>query len=158
PARWRVPARRLGGRSGTRLAPWPRSAAAYAPLPAPGGHADPMAAMPDSSASTVLVLLLSSLWADKQSALHPRGHHAALSAEIGWVMLLAGAAIFVVVMVLLALALYGPARLRLRLSGRGLVLGAGLAFPVVALSALLIYSLGIAAAMLRGDAPAAARI
>ena len=117
-----------------------------------------MAAMPDSSASTALVLLLSSLWADKQSALHPRGDHAALSAEIGWVMLLAGAAIFVVVMVLLALALYGPARLRLRLSGRGLVLGAGLAFPVVALSALLIYSLGIAAAMLRGDAPAAARI
>ena len=114
--------------------------------------------MPDSSFYAVPAVLLSTMWADRQSALHPHGEQAGLSAETAWVMFVAGAAIFVLVMAILALAIVGPARLRRHLAGRAMLVGAGIVFPVVVLSALLIYSLGIAAAMLRAAAPAAVRI
>jgi len=98
------------------------------------------------------------MWADRQSALHPRGDQAGFSAEAGWAMVLGGAGIFVLVMLLLALALYGPQRWRRHLYARGWLIGAGVVFPVAVLSALLVYSLGLAAAMQRNDAPAAVRI
>lgn len=114
--------------------------------------------MPDTSAFAALAVPLASLWADRQSALHPRADQAAASAEIGAVMFTAGAAIFLLVMIILALAMYGPPSWRRVLAGRRWLVAAGAVFPVVALTALLMYSLGLAASMLRNDEPAAARI
>jgi len=74
------------------------------------------------------------------SVLAPAGPFAAWIAEAGWLLFAAGALIFVFVMVLLALALRrgaGPVR-------HGLwIVGGGLVFPVVVLSALLAYSLSL---------------
>ncbi|MBO1113517.1 cytochrome c oxidase subunit II [Bordetella petrii] len=114
--------------------------------------------MPDISACVAFAVPLATMWADKQSALHPRADQAGFSAEIGWVMFAGGAGIFLLVLAILAVALYGPERVRRRLAGRAWLLGAGVVFPVVVLSALLVYSLVMAAAMLRAPAPAAVRI
>lgn len=74
-----------------------------------------------------------------QSALAPAGPEAAAIAEITGVLVVAGAGIFVVVLVLAALALVArPAWLA---GGRTVVVG-GIVFPVVVLSALLAYALG----------------
>jgi cytochrome c oxidase subunit 2 len=93
-----------------------------------------------------------------QSALTPRGEQASLIAEISWVMFIGGTVIFLLVMVMLALALYGPPRLRALLSRRSLIVGGGVAFPVVVLTALLVYTLSTASFLVRAETPAAARI
>jgi cytochrome c oxidase subunit 2 len=74
-----------------------------------------------------------------QSALDPAGPAAALIAEITWVLFAGGALIFAGVMALAAVAVFSEKRARL--SSRALILGGGIAFPVVVLSALLVYSL-----------------
>jgi cytochrome c oxidase subunit II len=74
-----------------------------------------------------------------QSALDPAGPAAALIAEMTWVLFAGGAIIFAGVMALAAYALFS--RKRARLSPRALIIGGGIAFPVVVLSALLVYSL-----------------
>ena len=72
-----------------------------------------------------------------QSVLHPAGADAAIVSEFAWVLFGAGALIFAAVMALLALSL--------RRQGRPLrpglwIAGGGIAFPVLALSALLAWS------------------
>ena len=74
-----------------------------------------------------------------QSALDPAGPVAALIAEMTWVLLAGGAMIFAGVMALGAFAVFF--RKREKLSSRVLIIGGGIAFPVVVLSALLVYSL-----------------
>lgn len=72
-----------------------------------------------------------------QSALHPAGPDADIISQFAWVMSGAGALIFIAVMALLALSLRGgprPVRPMLWIAG------AGIAFPVVVLSALLAWS------------------
>jgi cytochrome c oxidase subunit II len=72
-----------------------------------------------------------------QSVLHPAGWDAAVISQFAWVMFGAGALIFVAVMALLALSLRRherPVRPVLWIAG------AGIAFPVVVLSALLVWS------------------
>lgn len=92
--------------------------------------------------------------ANIQSALHPRGKDAFLIADIGALMFVGGGAIFAGVMLLAALAIFGPAPLRRTLNGRGLVIAGGIAFPVIVLSALLVYSLLVSASLVRaGDPP-----
>jgi len=88
----------------------------------------------------------------------PSGEAAALIAEIGWVLYVGAAAIFVAVSVLLALAMFGPAPLRRRLSRPALIVGAGISFPVAVLTALLLYVLSPTSAATREAAPLAARI
>src|SRR5690606_39685326 len=70
----------------------------------------------------------------------------------------AGAAICRPVAMSLALALSGPPAWRRVLAGRRWLVAAGAVFPVVVLTALLVYSVGLAANMLRHVEPAAARI
>ena len=82
-----------------------------------------------------------------QSALDARGDAAARIVELTWVLVAGGALIFVAVMALLVVALRGPDAWRGRLSRRALILGGGVAFPVVALSALLVYSFGALASI-----------
>jgi cytochrome c oxidase subunit II len=73
-----------------------------------------------------------------QSALHPQGPHAATIAELTWVLFVGGTVIFVLVMALAALAVWGRPRW---LASPRIVLAGGVAFPFVVLSALLVYSL-----------------
>ena len=93
-----------------------------------------------------------------QSALHPAGKDASLIADIGTAMFIGGAAIFAGVMLIGALAIFGPAPVRKLLRGPGLVIAAGLAFPVIVLPALLVYSLLTSAALVRANEPPDVRI
>lgn len=94
-----------------------------------------------------------------QSALHQRGQHAAQVLDITWVLFIGGGLIFLAVMLLAVVALFGPARARSALARHALIVVGGIAFPIVALSALLVYTLGAASAIIHArQAPAAARI
>ena len=70
-----------------------------------------------------------------QSTLSPRGAAAAEIAELSWVLFAGGGAILLLVVLAVVLA----ARGRAWLSGERFVLAAGVAFPVLVLSALLLY-------------------
>ncbi|MDB5749261.1 MAG: coxB [Massilia sp.] len=72
-----------------------------------------------------------------QSVLHPAGPDAAIIAQLTWVLFGGGAIIFVAVMALVAFSLRRAGR---PVSPRWWILGAGFAFPVVVLSALLVWS------------------
>ena len=72
-----------------------------------------------------------------QSVLHPAGPDAAIIAQLSWVLFGGGAIIFVGVMALVVSSLRRTAR---PVSPRWWILGAGLVFPVVVLSALLVWS------------------
>ncbi|HZM32985.1 MAG TPA: cytochrome c oxidase subunit II [Burkholderiales bacterium] len=85
-----------------------------------------------------------------QSVLNPVGPDAAIIAEISWVLFIGSAVIFVAVMALAVASLAG----RLRLPENLLIVGGGIVFPVVTLSALFVYSLVRAGALYPGDAPA----
>jgi cytochrome c oxidase subunit 2 len=71
------------------------------------------------------------------SVLAPAGHDAAIIGQFAWVMFGAGALIFVGVMALLAMGLRGGPR---QVRPMRWIAGAGVAFPVVVLSALLGWS------------------
>ncbi len=73
-----------------------------------------------------------------QSALAPAGREAGEIAQTAWMLFGGAAAIFVVVMALAAVALLRAPRW---LSGRGVVVGGGIVFPLVVLTALLVDSL-----------------
>jgi cytochrome c oxidase subunit 2 len=89
-----------------------------------------------------------------QSVLNPQGPDAAIIAEISWVLFGGGAVIFTAVMALAAYAVLGRIR---RVSEKLLIVGGGIVFPLVTLSALLVYSLVRAAALHPAD-PAPLRI
>jgi cytochrome c oxidase subunit 2 len=86
-----------------------------------------------------------------QSALDPAGPHAAAIHRLGAIMFWGGAAIFALVLVLIACALIAPARVRPWLGRPATVAWGGIAFPVVVLSGLLVYGL-----VLEGAPPASA--
>lgn len=108
--------------------------------------------------TVLLALLPIQVSAGVQSVLHPNGEGASRIAEISWVMFIGAGIIFFLVMVLLALALYGTPQARKRLGRRSLIVAAGLAFPVAVLSALLAYNLKAASSLAGADGPPAVRI
>src|SRR5690606_36196614 len=77
-----------------------------------------------------------------QSPLAPAGPEAAEIARIAWLLFAGATAIFVLVLVLAAIALWRAPRW---LGGRGTVVVGGFVFPLVVLSALLVDSLFSAA-------------
>jgi cytochrome c oxidase subunit 2 len=79
-----------------------------------------------------------------QSALDTAGPHAAAIGKIGWVMYIGGGLIFLLVMALLIAAMVVPSRRRGWLADRRVIVAGGIAFPVIVLSALLVYGLYIA--------------
>jgi cytochrome c oxidase subunit 2 len=94
----------------------------------------------------------------EQSVLDPQGPHARQTAAIAWILFGGGALIFALVAALAASAIFGPRRWRGRLGGKGIVVAGGIVFPVVTLTALLVYTF-IAAGNLGGAAhPAPLRI
>ncbi|WP_082601435.1 c-type cytochrome [Achromobacter sp. Root83] len=97
-------------------------------------------------------------WARTASAAQPSGDEAGRIAEIGWVLFVGGAVIFIAVAAVMALALHGPPRARRLLAKPALIVAAGIAFPVIALTALLLYVLSPVPSLARHGAMPAARI
>jgi cytochrome c oxidase subunit II len=75
--------------------------------------------------------------------LDPAGPFAGPVTLVSWVLFSMGVAVLIIVLVALGVAVFGPRRWRERLGGPKLVWIGGLAFPVVVLSALLLYGLGL---------------
>ena len=74
-----------------------------------------------------------------QSVLDPYGPEAAAVAQITWILFAGGAAIFVLVMGIMAYAVFARRDHAARLGGRTLIIGGGIVFPVVVLGTLLVY-------------------
>ncbi|MEJ7929239.1 cytochrome c oxidase subunit II [Ramlibacter sp. AN1015] len=91
-----------------------------------------------------------------QSALEAWSDGAAQLLEITWVLLIGSAAIFVAVMVLVALAVLGPQRIRAALGRHAWVVGGGIVFPTVVLTGLLVYTLSAAGPVSHPRGPSAA--
>jgi cytochrome c oxidase subunit 2 len=90
--------------------------------------------------------------------LDPAGPFAAPVNTLSWVLFAMAAGVMLVVLVALGLALFGPRRWRSGLAGNRLVWIGGLAFPVVVLSALLIYGLGLTSRLTEDPKPGELRI
>ena len=84
-----------------------------------------------------------------QSVFAPHSPFAAKLLELGWVLFAGGAAIFVLVVALVVVAI--RRRPPWLADDRAILVG-GIAFPVVVLTALLIYALAVAASRDRGSA------
>ncbi len=77
------------------------------------------------------------------AVLDPHGSNARQTAQIAWVLFWGGGAIFAFVMVLSACAVFLSPTRRAWLGRQSFVVGAGIVFPIVTLSALLFYTLKI---------------
>ncbi len=91
-------------------------------------------------------------------ALDAAGPFAAPVTTLSWVLFAGGGAVLALVVVALVLALFGPRRWRRKLGGSWLVWTGGLAFPVVVLSALLIYGLGLTGQLSEAPKPGEMRV
>lgn len=89
--------------------------------------------------------------------LDPAGPFAAPLSEISWVMFAMGGAVLLVVLIVLAVALCGGP-LKQFVASHKLVVGAGFVFPVVVLSAALIYGLSTTARLAEPPQPGELRI
>lgn len=91
-----------------------------------------------------------------QSALHPQGPQADAIAAMSWVLVIGAAAILLVVLALAAYAVFGPDTRRAWVSSRRFIIAGGIVFPVVTLTALLVYTLLLETSVAaRAEAPAA---
>lgn len=93
-----------------------------------------------------------------QSAFDAKGRDAAQILEITWVLFIGGGLIFIAVMALALLALFGPPAMRASIGRHAWIIGGGIAFPVIVLSALLIYTFLAASSMVQAKEPPAAHI
>lgn len=90
-----------------------------------------------------------------QSVLVPRGPHADAVATLTWVMTIGAALIFLLVMVLTALAIVGGRSGRRGwMTSRTFIVWLGIVFPVVTLMALLVYGLVVARVLVTVGPPA----
>lgn len=91
-------------------------------------------------------------------ALDPAGPFAEPLHTLSWVLFGMGLIVILIVAAALAIALFGPRRWRSRLGGRKLVWIGGFAFPVVVLSGLLVYGLGLTSHLTQEPEPGEMRI
>jgi len=87
------------------------------------------------------LLLLASGCAGVQSALDPTGAEAGRIHILSWALILFCTAVFIITAVIAALALFADERWRRRLGNEKLIIGGGLIFPAVTLTALLVYGI-----------------
>lgn len=78
-----------------------------------------------------------------QSALAPTGAEAGRVSTLFWVMTIGGGLIFLFVLACAALAIFGGTRARSVLSSERFINGAGIAFPIVVLTTLLLWGLSL---------------
>jgi cytochrome c oxidase subunit II len=81
--------------------------------------------------------------APPSSAVHPAGEMAAAIAQSWWIMFWGAVVIFVVVMALALYAMFRRTDKRPQVGGSLFIIGGGVVFPVVTLTALLIYGVGL---------------
>jgi cytochrome c oxidase subunit 2 len=103
------------------------------------------------AAATPLLATLLSACTGVQSALAPAGADAAHSNNLALVMFAGGTAIVIAVVALAALAIAAPDRRRAWLARPSALVALGIAFPVLVLSALLIYGLAITRSGVRAE-------
>ena len=77
----------------------------------------------------------------------PAGPQAAPVAALSWVLFIGGGLILLLVLALIAVALFGPASWKAKLAGERTIVIGGLAFPIVVLSVLLVSGLGMTASL-----------
>jgi len=94
----------------------------------------------------------------EQSIFAPHGSQAADIAQLGWFLIAGGAAVLLVVCVALWLAIRGGSTVRLRLARPSAVIGLGIVFPAVTLSALLLYGVWLTRMSVEARASPAVRI
>lgn len=90
--------------------------------------------------------------------LDPAGPFAAPIETVAWVLFVMGAAVLTIVLIALVTALFGSRRWKRRIGGERLVWVAGLAFPVVVLTGLLIYGLTTTAKLSEAPRPGEMRV
>jgi cytochrome c oxidase subunit II len=73
------------------------------------------------------------------STLEPRGPVAETLAQLWWVLFWGGTAVFLLVLALVLYATFRAPERRVRVHGTWLIVGGGLIFPLVVLTALLVY-------------------
>jgi cytochrome c oxidase subunit 2 len=89
-----------------------------------------------------------------QSTLAPGGPHAESVAALSWVMFLGAGLIFLLVMCLTAFASLAAAGRARWLGRRGVIVFGGIIFPIVTLSALLVYGLLLSRSLVMPGSPA----
>ena len=89
-----------------------------------------------------------------QSTLAPGGPHAASVAVLSWVMFIGAALIFLLVMSLTAFACLAEAGRANWLSRKAIIIGGGVIFPIVTLTALLVYGLLLSRNLVIAGSPA----
>ena len=92
-------------------------------------------------------LLATSGCGGEQSALDPGGPAAQELAQLTWLMVAGGSAILALVMVLAWYAIYRDPDKRRRISSNALIVAGGVAFPVIVLTALLVYGVNLTGAL-----------
>lgn len=90
--------------------------------------------------------------------LDPAGPFAGPIETVAWVLFVMSAVVMAVVLVALGLALFGPRKWKKRVGGERLVWAAGLVFPTVVLTGLLIYGLTTTARVSEAPRPGEMRI
>lgn len=90
--------------------------------------------------------------------LDPAGPFAGPVTVVAWVLFVMAAVVLAVVLIALGIALFGPRRWKRRVAGERLVWIGGLAFPVVVLTALLIYGLSVTARVGEAARPGEIRV
>lgn len=108
-------------------------------------HASASAAPKSGLFALPLILLLAGC-SDVQSVMSPASPDAARILTLTWILFIGGGAIFLLVIVLLALAMMGGTGIRRGLAGTTAVAAGGIALPVVVLTALLGYGVWLARA------------
>lgn len=106
---------------------------------------------PDAGSSCVAVLaaLLLSACSNLPAALDPHGSNAQQTSHIAWILIGGGTVIFVFVIALAAYAAFATDGKRAWLGGRRFVVSAGIVFPIITLSALLVYTFKVWGALSR---------
>lgn len=90
--------------------------------------------------------------------LDPAGPFAAPIHTVAWVLFVMAAVVMVVVLAALGIALFGPRKWRRKVGGERLIWMAGLVFPVVVLTGLLIYGLTTTARIAEQARPGEMRV
>ena len=91
-------------------------------------------------------------------ALDPAGPFAGPVNTLSWALIAMAVSVFVIVMIALGVALFGPRSWRKKIGGEKVLWTLGLGFPVVVLSALLVWGLGLTAQLSEPPRPGEMRV
>ncbi|MBJ6127005.1 cytochrome c oxidase subunit II [Microvirga splendida] len=89
-----------------------------------------------------------------QSTMVTYGPHAGIIKTLSWVMFAGALLIFLLVMVLATFAIFAPERMRGWMTGRKFIISLGIVFPIVTLTALLVWGLFISRGLVTVGSPA----